>query len=68
VFFYRCLSPDPKFRVKLRGLDPNARYVAESHTGANDGEWTGAALMEAGLSCALPQTLSADVVLLRRRA
>jgi len=66
VFFYRCLSPEREARVRLRGLDAAARYRGTSHSGANDGAWTGAELMEQGLACRIDRAPGADVILLGR--
>ena len=50
-------------RLRLRGLDPGARYRNET-TGA---EYSGAHLMHAGLPCAWTADYDADAVELRRR-
>jgi hypothetical protein len=66
VFFYRCLSPEGEYRARLRGLEPAARYRGTSHTGANDGSWTGSELMNAGLACRIDRVPGAEVILLAR--
>jgi alpha-galactosidase len=64
VYFYRSLSPDPELNVKLRGLDPKARYQAEFYSGQPEREFLGAELMGEGFTCHLPSTCSADIMLL----
>jgi hypothetical protein len=66
VLFYRCLSPDAEFHVRLKGLDPSARYRSEFHTGRPGSVHTGTELMTAGVTCRLPNTRNAEVMLLYR--
>ncbi len=66
VMFYRCLSPRAEHRVRLRGLDPAAAYRAEYHTGRPGAVFTGAELMEQGVTCRLERTRMAEVMILAR--
>lgn len=66
VYFYRCLSLEDELTVKLRGLEPDARYRATLYSGAPEREYSGAALMEEGLTCRREERRSADVVMLVR--
>jgi alpha-galactosidase len=66
VLFYRCLSPDASFSVRLKGLVPGVRYRAQYHTGRAGGVHTGSELMSQGITCTLPGTRQAEVLLLRR--
>ncbi len=68
VLFYRCRSPQAEHHVRLRGLDPAARYTAEFHTGRDGGSFTGAELMERGFTCRLDQPRRAEVMILSREA
>ena len=67
VLFYRCLSPEAEYRAVLRGLDRDARYLAESHGGHVEGEYSGAELMDQGLVCRLPGERCAEAVILTRQ-
>jgi alpha-galactosidase len=66
VYFYRCWSPVSELTVKLRGLDPEARYRLESYSGHPAREVSGAELMDDGINCHLPRQRSADILLLTR--
>jgi alpha-galactosidase len=66
VFLFRCATPRATYRVQLKGLDAEARYRVEAHSGRPYGTWTGARLMDEGLDCSLPEPRTADVLLLNR--
>jgi alpha-galactosidase len=66
VYFYRCLSPQSDFTVKLRGLDPDAGYYAEFYSGKPEKDYTGAELLEKGYTCRLEHPRSAEIMLLTR--
>jgi hypothetical protein len=66
VYFYRCLSPQGEYTVKLRGLEPEARYYAEFYSGRPGVHLFGAELMEIGFTCHLGNQRSADIMLLTR--
>lgn len=66
VFFFRCLSLEAEHRAVLRGLDPTATYRAEFHSGREDAVYSGAALMDRGIVCRLPEPRRAEVAILRR--
>ena len=66
VFFYRCLSTEPSYTARLRGLEPGARYHIESYHEMPAQTRTGAELMERGITYALPEPRSAEILLLRR--
>jgi hypothetical protein len=66
VYFFRCLSPQPELAVKLRGLEPGARYRLESYRGLPERIYTGADLLENGLTCRLERPRSAEIYLLSR--
>jgi hypothetical protein len=66
LHFYRCLSTEEECTVKLRGLDPEARYRAESWRGIKPRTLTATTLMERGYTCTLPTTRCADIVILTR--
>jgi alpha-galactosidase len=57
------LLPGRPDRLRLRGLDPAARYVDE----ASGVEYSGAHLVHAGLPCAWRADFDADAVMLKRR-
>jgi alpha-galactosidase len=57
------LLPGRPDRLRLRGLDPAARYVDE----ASGVEYSGAHLVHAGLPCAWRADFDADAVVLKRR-
>ena len=63
VYFYRCFSPEDEFTVSLQGLDRSARYRVESYSGMIPLEYTGAALLEQGITCRLAKPRSADILL-----
>jgi alpha-galactosidase len=67
VYFYRCLSPQTEISVKLRGLDPQAQYLAEFYSGAPGQNYSGVELMEQGFTCRLPEQRSAEIMQLIRR-
>ncbi len=64
VYFYRCLSPENEFTVKLQGLEPKALYHVEFYSGRSEYDVLGADLMEKGLTCQLKNTRNADILLL----
>lgn len=66
VFFYRCMSPEPEHRAVLRGLDERAEYRIETHTGQLSQTLTGAELMQDGIVCRLPNSRSAEVMILTK--
>ena len=66
IYFYRCLSPHSEFTVKLRGLQPGARYHAEFYSGLTERDFTGMELMEQGFTCRLSKPRSAEIMLLTR--
>lgn len=66
VYFYRCLSPVSELSVKLRGLEPGARYRIESYSGLPAREVSGAELMNDGITCHLSRQRSADIFLFTR--
>ena len=66
VLFYRCLSPEAGCTVRLRGLDPSARYRAEFHSGRPAAVLTGAELMSSGYTCRLERPRTAEAMILRR--
>jgi alpha-galactosidase len=57
------LLPGRPDRLRLRGLDPAARYVDE----ASGVEYSGAHLLHAGLPCGWRRDFDADAVVLKRR-
>ncbi len=57
------LLPGRPDRLRLRGLDPDARYLGE----ASGVEYSGAHLLHAGLPCAWRADFDADAVVLKRR-
>jgi len=66
VYVYRCLSLEPEFNARLRGLDPDATYRARFYNGGAAAQFTGAELMEAGYTCRLDRTRSAEIMVLER--
>ena len=67
VYFYRCLSLENEFSVRLRGLEPNATYHTDFYSGLLERDFTGAELMEKGYTCRLKNTRNADVMVLTKR-
>jgi alpha-galactosidase len=67
LYMYRCLSLEPTRTWKLRGLDPQAIYHAETWSGLPERDYTGAELMERGYTCTLANTRNADILVLTRR-
>jgi len=66
VLVYRTLSAQARFPVILRGLDPQATYDVEYHSGRPGGRYSGAQLMDEGISCHLEQPRSAEVMIITR--
>lgn len=66
VFFYRCLSAQPSYTARLKGLQPQAQYRVESYTEMTPQVRTGADLMANGITCALPEPRNADIFILTR--
>ena len=64
VYFYRCLSPQADFTVKLCGLNPESRYHIESYHGRQEADLLGSELMERGITCHLQNQRNADILLL----
>ncbi|MFH1568730.1 MAG: alpha-galactosidase [Gemmatimonadota bacterium] len=68
VFAFRCLSPDPEHTLRLRGLEPEATYVVDFHSGRPAFRASGRQLMEEGVRCHLERPRRADVLILDRQA
>jgi alpha-galactosidase len=66
VYFYRCLSREEDFTVKLKGLDPQATYHAQFWRERPEEEVSGSLLMEGGVTCHLEKPRTADIVVLTR--
>ena len=62
----RCASPEPEFRVHLKGLDPRANYRVSYHSGRAGASRNGESLMDQGLELRLERTRTAEVVILDR--
>jgi alpha-galactosidase len=67
VHVFRCLSTQDTRTWRLRGLDPNATYHADSWSGRIERDYTGAELMERGYTCTLEKTRSGDILVLTRK-
>jgi hypothetical protein len=67
LYVYRCLSPNDEFTTRLRSLDPGATYRAESYGGSAARDFTGAELMEKGVTLRLDRPRSAEIILFTRR-
>ena len=66
LFMYRCHSPQPRFSVRLRGLERGAAYHAQFYSGKEERGYRGDELMAQGITCHLPNPRSGDILLLRR--
>lgn len=65
--FRRPECPTATMAFRLRGLDPEQRYVVKDADTTDPVELTGRELMEAGLTVTLPEPRSAAVIFYRRR-
>jgi len=66
VLVYRTLNPRPDFQVILRGLEAQATYDVEYHSGRSGSRYSGAQLMDEGIRCHLERPRSAEVMILTR--
>jgi len=66
VVYYRCMSPDADFLVRLKGVDPERCYTLTSHSGRYCGTYSGQELAGQGFLLNLDRTKSADVLILKR--
>ncbi|MBT5873361.1 MAG: alpha-galactosidase, partial [Candidatus Latescibacteria bacterium] len=66
VFVFRCMSPESENRLLLKGLEADATYSIEYHSGRPGSEASGAQLMAEGIVCRLEDTRRADVLMLNR--
>lgn len=67
VVAYRPGGEAARFRAVLQGLNPEATYRVDSHTGRVKGEWTGSLLMDEGITITLPEPRGAEVLVLERQ-
>ncbi|HZT43043.1 MAG TPA: alpha-galactosidase [Chthonomonadaceae bacterium] len=64
--FRRPKCPEETLTVKLRGLDPQARYTVQNVDGSNQQQRSGRELMEAGLPITIQEPPGAAVITYRR--
>ena len=69
VFVFRPDSPDGSHTIKLKGLEPGARYWLWCEDGSfAPMQMDGAGLMQTGLTLALPRTNTSEIVFLQDAA
>ncbi len=66
VYFFRCASPDDRFPIRLKGLQPEASYRIRYFRNPQADVFTGTTLMQQGIVLRLEQPLSSDILVLER--